>query len=92
MRRVEQFGSPQKIAELIGVVWRDEVAECRPMHDFGEFVDSIWRRDQNETSILRSVCELPPPALDERTDQGRGIEDRSDSGFSLRTSRTSASI
>ena len=42
MRRVEQFGSPEKITELIGVAWRYEVVEDRPIDDFDEFVNSSW--------------------------------------------------
>ena len=90
--RVEQLGSSQKVAEFIGVFWSDKIAERGPTHNVDELVDSGGRRNQNETSALHSVCKLPPPALDKRADQDRGVEDRSDNGVSLRTSRTSASI
>ena len=69
MRRAKQFGSPQKVAELIRLGWSDEVTEGRSFDDFDEFIDG-----------------------GRRTNQDRRIEDRSDSGVSLRTSRTSASI
>ena len=92
MGRVEQLGSPQKIAEFIGVLWSDKIAERRATHNAHELVDSGGRRNQNKTSALGRVCKLPPPALDKRADQDRGIEDRSDNGVSLRISCTSASI
>ena len=44
--RAEQFGSPKKIAELIGVTLRDEVFEGRSLDDLDEFVDGSRRTNQ----------------------------------------------
>jgi hypothetical protein len=68
MGRIEQFGTPRKIAELIDVAWRDEVVECRSLDDFDEFGDSGRRTNQDEAARFGSFCKLAPPTFDEGTD------------------------
>jgi hypothetical protein len=77
---------------LFRVGWLNESAESRAADDCDELVDCRGRGHEIKTPALRRVGNLPPPAFDEGADQDRGVEDRSDNGFSLRTSRTSASI
>jgi len=89
---MKQLDTPQKTGELFRVGWLNEIAENRAADDFDELVDRRGRGHERESSALRGVGNLPPPAFDEGTDQDRGVEDRSDNGVSLRTSRTSASI
>lgn len=50
--RIEQLGSPEKIAKLISVSWRDEVFESRPLDDLDEFVDSGWRANHCEAAEM----------------------------------------
>ena len=88
----EQFGSTQKVGKRIGVCWCDEVLNPGPMRDIDELVDSLRRCHEKKTSVLHGVCKLAPPPFNEGTNQDRGVEDRSDNGFSRRTSATSASI
>ncbi len=88
----EQLRTPQEISDLLFIPQINKLYESWAAGDVLEFFDGSGRSDKGDPSRLDGVGDLMPPTFDEGADQDRGVEDRSDSGFSLRTSRTASSM